>query len=354
MNTASARIVVTGATGNIGTGVVRRLAADPRVGSVVGIARRRPETSPDGVTWIGADITEEPGLDRLFAGADAVIHLACLFQPAHRPEVTWRTNVLGSDRVFAAVARAGVPALIHASSVVAYAPGPKDRRVDESWPTDGWPTAPYCREKAYTERLLDVFEYENPGVRVVRLRPGIVVAADSAPQQRRLFAGPFLPARRPPRPLRVLPGLAGLTFQALHSDDAADAFCRAALQQVRGPFNIAAEPPVDPRLLARLTGARLLPVPYRPLRAAVDAAWHLRLVPTSAAMLDAVLTFPLMDTGRARRELGWDPRHSAADATARFLSGLRGSGGGDTPPLRRRLPGGGRLREAARGPGESQ
>ncbi|WP_264086284.1 NAD-dependent epimerase/dehydratase family protein [Streptomyces marincola] len=340
-----------GATGTIGTGVVRRLAGDPRVGSVLGLSRRPPGPLPPGAAWAAADITATARLDRLFSGADAVIHLACLFQPAHRPEVTWRTNVLGTERVFAAVARAGVPALVHASSVVAYAPGPRERRVPESWPTHGWPTAPYPREKAYAERLLDAFEHRHPGPRVVRLRPGIVLGADTAPQQRRLFAGPFFPTRRPPRPLRIVPDLPRLRFQALHADDAADAFCRAALGDARGAFNIAAEPVIDARLLADLCGARCVPLPHRPVRAAVDAAWHLRLVPTSAPMLDAVLAFPLMDTARARRELGWRPRHSAADAAARFLHGLR-HGGGRTPPLRRRLPGGGRLREAATGAGE--
>jgi uncharacterized protein YbjT (DUF2867 family) len=53
------RIVVTGATGNGGTSVVRGLAADPLVGSAVGIARRRPEWTVDNVTWHTADLAEE-------------------------------------------------------------------------------------------------------------------------------------------------------------------------------------------------------------------------------------------------------------------------------------------------------
>ncbi|WP_049573090.1 NAD-dependent epimerase/dehydratase family protein [Streptomyces sp. SBT349] len=346
-------MVVTGATGNIGTEVVRRLAGHPGVGTVVAVARRHPARLPEGVRFVGADITTEPDLPGLFGGADAVIHLACLFQPSRRPEITWRTNVLGSDRVFEAVADAGVRTLVHASSVVAYAPGPKDRRVDESWPTDGWPTAPYPREKAYTERLLDVFERRHPEVRTVRIRPGIVVGAASAPQQRRLFAGPFFPSRRPPRPMRLVPSLPRLRLQAVHSEDAADAFCRAALDpRARGAFNIAAEPPVDAALLAEVNRARLVPLPYRPARAAVAAGWRARLLPTSAEMFDCVLAFPLMDTGRARRVLGWAPVRPADEAVAAFLEGLRRGGAPGLPALRRRLPGGGRLREAATGVGE--
>ena len=51
-----------------------------------------------------------------------------------------------------------VGAVVYASSVGAYSPSPKDRAVDEGWPTDGWPSAAYIREKAYLERVLDGVE----------------------------------------------------------------------------------------------------------------------------------------------------------------------------------------------------
>src|SRR5205085_11277486 len=103
------------------------------------------------------------------------------------------TNVDGSLRVFEAVADAGVPALVYASSVGAYSPGPKDRAVDESWPTDGVQSSFYARHKAEVERLLDRFERDHPGVRSVRLRPGLIFKREAASEQRRLFAGPFIP-----------------------------------------------------------------------------------------------------------------------------------------------------------------
>ncbi len=94
-------------------------------------------------------------LGRALAGADVVVHLAWLFQPTHRPDITWRANVDGSRRVFEAVAAADVPALVHASSVGAYSPRTSEQPVDESWPTHGVPTAAYSREKAYVERTLN-------------------------------------------------------------------------------------------------------------------------------------------------------------------------------------------------------
>ncbi|HEU5027728.1 MAG TPA: NAD-dependent epimerase/dehydratase family protein [Spirillospora sp.] len=348
------RVVVTGATGNIGTSTVEALTADPRVTSVLGLSRRGPGARAgrdDRTEWAEADVTDTD-LVPLLRGADAVIHLAWLFQPTHRPAVTWDSNVVGTTRVLDAVAAAGVPALVVASSVGAYSPGPKDRAVDESWPTHGWPGAAYSREKAYVERLLDVFEARNPGTRAVRIRPGFVFERQSAAQQRRLFAGPLVPGRlvRPGR-VPVVPDLPGLRFQALHSADAGQAFALAALGDARGAFNIAADPVIDPAVLAGLLGARTVRLPARGVRAALAAAWNLHLVPASPGLFDLALQVPIMDTARARDELGWTPRHTARDAMAEFLEGLRTGAGRDTPPLSPDAGGPARAREIATGVG---
>src|SRR4051812_25747028 len=100
------RIVVTGATGNLGTAALDALAREPRVGSLVGLARRAPAPGRGETEFVRADV-ERDDLARLFRGADVVVHLAWLFQPTHRPERTWRANVLGALRVFDAVAAAG-------------------------------------------------------------------------------------------------------------------------------------------------------------------------------------------------------------------------------------------------------
>jgi nucleoside-diphosphate-sugar epimerase len=345
------RIVVTGATGNVGTSVLSALAGDPAVEEIVGVARRLPGWSNPRTRWVQADIVTSP-LQDVFAGADVVIHLAWLFQPTHRPAVTWDANVIGSARVFDAAARAGVRALVYSSSVGAYSPGPKDRAVDESWPTHGWPGAAYSREKAYVERLLDTFEAADPECRVVRIRPGFIFERQSASEQRRLFAGPLLPGRLArPGLIPVVPDLPGLRLQVLHSADAGQAFRLAASGDARGPFNIAAEPVLDAAELAGLLGARTVRLPARGVRAALAAAWGLHLVPASPGLFDLALQIPLMDTARARTELGWTPRHTAREAITEFLEGLRTGAGRDTPPLSPKAGGTMRAREFSTGAG---
>jgi UDP-glucose 4-epimerase len=346
------RIVVTGATGNVGTSVVSALGRDDRVREIVGIARRLPGWTPPRVRWVAADV-ERDDLRPLLAGADAVIHLAWLIQPSRDEAELERVNVRGSRRVFEAAAEAGVPRLVHASSIGVYSPGPKDRRVDETWPRDGIPTSFYARHKAAAERALDVVEAANPGLRAVRLRPALIFKGDAGPEVRRLFGGPFVPAAAlRPGVLPLLPLPDRLVLQGVHGDDVGEAYRLAALSDgAIGAYNIAAEPVLDPPTLAQVLRARRVRVPARALRVLADVAWRARLSPTPPGWLDMGLAVPVMDTGRAREQLGWTPRVSATDALLELLEGMRGPAGLDTPPLAPRAGGPLRIRELLTGVG---
>jgi UDP-glucose 4-epimerase len=327
------KVVVTGATGNVGTSTVAALSASQEIDEIVGLARREPTRKQAKTSWLEADILTA-NLAAIFAGADAVIHLAWAIQPSRDAVTLERINVEGSRRVFEAVAAAGVPKLVHASSVGAYSRGPKDREVDESWPTEGTPTSFYSRHKVAVERELDRFEADNPETRVVRLRPALIFKDEAATEIRRLFIGPFLPnfmLRR--RLLLALPRVERLRFQAVHSDDVGQAYLRAVLADVEGAFNIAAEPPLSTGELAERIGVRSFPVPARVVRRLADLSWRMRLQPTPPGWLDMALNVPLMSSDRAREQLGWEPRHSSVDALEELLTGMRGGHGAQTPPL---------------------
>ena len=345
------RVVVVGATGNVGTSVLQALEVDSGVDTVIGAARRLPQLDFAKTDWVQADISKDD-LVPLFRGADAVIHLAWLIQPSRDLATLRATNVSGSERLLRAVAASGAPALVYASSVGAYSAGPKDRRVDESWPTDGIPSSFYSRHKAEVERMLDRFEAESPQVRVVRLRPGLIFKREAASGIRRLFAGPLLPGFMLSRELiPLVPRVDRLRFQAVHSLDVGHAYRLALTRPVRGAFNIAAEPVLDPDQLGRLLGARPVPVAPAVLRAAVAGSWRLRLQPTPPGWLDLALGVPIMETSRAHDELGWTPRFGADDAFLDLLDGLRNGAGFRTPPLERDAGGPLRVREFQTGVG---
>jgi len=345
------RVVVVGATGNIGTSLLRSLADEEKVESILGLARRLPDLAMPKVEWRAADVTSDDLAPHL-EGADAVVSLHWLIQPSRDLNKQWMVNVEGNSRLMRAIKEAGVPALVYSSSVGVYSPGPKDRAVDESWPRAGTPTSYYARHKAEVERRLDRFEAENPDVRVVRIRPALVFKKEAAQGIRRLFGGPLVPtvlAR--PSLINLIPEMEDLRGQVVHSYDVGEAFHQALVREVRGAFNVAADPVLDAHEAGRILNARPLPVPARAARAGVELSWRLRLQPVTPGWLDMALNVPIMDTARARTELGWTPERSAEDALLDLLEGLHTGADFPTPPLARETGGPFRIRELFTGVG---
>jgi UDP-glucose 4-epimerase len=327
------RVVVVGASGNIGTSVLAALGGDAEVSSILAVARHPAASADPRIEWRARDVTKDD-LRGDLEGADAVICLHWKIQPSRDLETLRATNVDGNQRVFEAAAAAGVPALLYSSSVGAYSPGPKDRAVDESWPAHGIQSSFYSRHKAEVERILDAFELAHEDMRVVRFRPALVFKREAASEIRRLFVGPFLPSPLVrPGLIPVVPKTDRLRFQAVHSLDVGEAFRLAAHAQVRGAFNLAADPVLDGDELGRLLGAKPARVHPGLLRAVTDLTWHLRLQPTPPGWVDMALGVPIMSAERARTELGWTPRHSARDALLELLEGIRDGAGADTPRL---------------------
>ena len=166
---------------------------------------------------------------------------------------------------------------------------------------------------------------------------------------------PFLPGFvLHPRLVPFVPRIPGLRFQAVHSLDVGDAYRRAVVGDASGAFNLAADPVIGPRELAGILEARTLPVPARLTRALTDLTWRLHLQPTPPGWLDLALGVPLMDSGRAHRELGWRPARTSTEALAELLEGLRRGAGGPTPPLEPDAGGPARLGEVRTGVGEKR
>ncbi|CAA9240113.1 MAG: NAD-dependent epimerase/dehydratase [uncultured Arthrobacter sp.] len=343
------RIAVIGATGNVGTAVLRRLhraaadraaAGDAGPLSIVGIARRRPDESAppySGVEWHTLDVGTDEGRRRLpgaLAGVDAVIHLAWAIQPNRDEPAMHRTNVLGTENALRAAGEAGVRQFVCASSVGAYSPSDKSVRRDESWPTGGITTSHYSRHKAEQERLLDRFELDYPEIPVARLRPGLIFQTGAGSEVGRYFLGPLIPKvflGRVAPPLVPIPDR--MVFQAVHADDVADAYWRVVDRRASGAFNIAAEPELTPARVGGLLGARrVLNVPVALLRAAVGASWSLGVQRTDPGWVDMAAQSPVMSTDRAAAVLGWRPEHTSIEAMAAILAGMRGGGGHSGSP----------------------
>lgn len=336
------RIVITGASGNVGTALLRRLLRERGRHRPVGVCRRAPAIGEpyDGADWTALDVGDPdagPALRDAVRGADAVVHLAWGFQPSRDVAHLARTGVRGTRAVLDAVHAEGVPHLVHMSSVGAYSPG-ADRgvAVDERWPTHGIASHPYSRHKVAAERLLDDHEQRHPdGPAIARMRPGLIVARHAGSGLLRYGLPPYVPAGLL-RHVPVLPLDRDLEVPLVHSDDVADAVARVLERRATGAFNLAADPPVTRGVIAGVLGARAVHVPRGVLRAAVALSWRARLQPLDPGWVDLAFAVPLLDTTRARRELGWAPTVDARTALAQVVDGMADGAATASPVLRPR------------------
>lgn len=331
------RVAITGATGNVGTALLRRLASEDV--DVVGIARRRPPvTAPyDRARWHEIDIADsgaEEELAPLLRGVDAVVHLAIGFQPMRDRDYLRRTAVDGTVAVAKAAAQAGVPRLVHMSSSGVYSSGAYGVKVDEFWPRDGVARSTYSVDKAAAEFELDRLEQESD-IAVVRLRPGMVGQYDFGSAMLRYFLPDLVPSWIVDH-VPVLPMDRSIVLPAVATADVADAVVSALSTTARGAFNLAAPTPVRYKDFEETLGARSVPVPWSIMRTAADLSFTARLQSVHPGWVDLAYGTPLVDTGRAERELGWTPTLDGPEVLAETMRGLRQQGSGDSAPMRKR------------------
>jgi nucleoside-diphosphate-sugar epimerase len=335
-------VAITGATGNVGTALLRALAG-AGAAEVRGLARRPPpDTAPyAGVRWFAADLGEpdsEAVLTEFLTGADVVVHLAWALQPGREPELLRRVNVDGTQRVLDAAAATGVAHVLHMSSLAVYSAGPRDRRIPEDWPTEGVPSSQYSRDKVAAEHRVRDFVLAHPEATVSVTRPTLVLQPGAASEIGRYFLGEVLLAAA-----RLLPGAVArrlpltlpgdLSVAFVHADDVADAIMRILDRRAPGPFNLAAEPALSADDLAKALGTFRVPTPAFVLRAALQVAYRAHLVPTEPGWLDLALGVPLLDSARARTVLDWAPVHRGDDVLREFVAALGRGEGSDSPLL---------------------
>lgn len=346
------RIVVTGATGNVGSALLRLWQGSGH--DVVGLARRPPEPGSslagDGhLTWVRLDLADPDQALRVrdvFEGADAVVHLAWALQPMHNRGYQRRVNLGGSALCLAEAVTVGVPQVVVASSIAAYSPRRHDGFVGESYPTGGIPSCGYSQEKRVLEGLIRDLprrrhgggsdgQGDSPATRIATIRPALIGQRRAGSQMVRMGLPLLTPARMLTRfPFFLLDRHLGL--QAVHADDVAQAVDRIVTRQAEGPFNLVADGLLGPAQVAQAFGARPLPLPWQATRAAASIPWALRLGPLDPNWITMAHTVPWVSARRAHEELGWAPHHTAMDVLTELAQGMSHRESEATAPLRRR------------------
>jgi nucleoside-diphosphate-sugar epimerase len=325
-------VAVTGPTGTFGFGLIPLLEADPRVGKVVGIARRPFDPAAHGwakLRYRQGDVRDPSALREAFDGCDVVVHLAFLVSGASSSETMRAINVEGTINAFRAAADAGVTRFVYASSLAAYG-----FHADNPVPlTEDWPVRPdlrfaYAEEKAEIEQLLEDEAAARPGTQLFVLRPPIVLGPHAVgakvvlPRLVEVAAGVAWRAfERLPLPLPV--PIPATPVQFVHEADVADAILRCAVGDgPPGAYNIAADDTITAVDVARELGLTAIALPSSPVRVGARILAALprpEFVPPAAGWVAALAQPAIADCSRAKEHLGWRPQHSSLDALRETL-----------------------------------
>jgi nucleoside-diphosphate-sugar epimerase len=322
---ADLTVAVTGPTGTFGEGLVPLLQADDRIGRVVGIARRPFDPADRGWTkmeYRRGDVRDADALREAFAGADVVVHLAFLITGNASRQTTRAINVDGTLNAFRAAAAAGARRFVYASSVAAYgfhADNPVG--MTEEWPVRPAAKLFYAQEKAELEQLLQAEAQSHPEIDLYLLRPPVVLGPHSV-GAKDVLPGPLAPlgrrlaeqgTRRLPVPVPAL--VPALPLQFIHEDDVGQALLQCVVAAgPPGAYNIAGDGVLTAADVAREYGALPLPLPAGPAQLAARAVSRLPFLPPVAEWVEAASHPAIMDTTKAKRELGWQPRYTGLEA----------------------------------------
>lgn len=325
-------VAVTGPTGEIGRSAVTALEREPGVEAIIGMARRPFSPSSRGwqkTTYQQGDILDREAVDAVVAQADVVIHLAFIIMGSR--DESARVNLQGTRNVFEATVAAGRPRrLVYTSSVAAYGyhsdnPVP----LTEDVPARGSAEHYYSAQKAASEAMLAEITKDSP-LEVFVLRPCIVAGpgatalADAMPWNQ--LPGPLRAIVKAVQAIPVLKPVVpdpGYPLQLVHHDDVASAIALAATAPAPpGAYNIAGDGVVTVADVAKALGGRPVRVPAVAATAASAAISKAPLVPSMLEWLHTARTSMVMDTTKAKTQLGWRPVHTSAQALAALASAV--------------------------------
>ncbi len=275
-------VAVTGPTGEIGIPAVTALEREPAVQHIVGMARRRFDASTLGwtkTTYRQGDILDRAAADALVADADVVVHLAFIIMGSRSESA--RINLQGTSNVFeATVAARRTRRLVYTSSVTAYGyhtdnPVP----LTEDVPPRGAPEHYYSEQKVECEAALaEITAGSSLQVYLLRL---------------------------------------------VHHDDVATAIALAVTAPAPpGAYNIAGDETVTVSDVAKALGGQPVRVPAAAAGAASAATSRLPFVPSTLEWLHAARASVVMDTTKAKTQLGWRPTYSSAQTLAELAAAL--------------------------------
>ena len=312
-NSGMKKIVITGIGGRLGRLVARRLH---RLGThqVVGIDRRKIRDLPKDIQHLQVDLRSRRARDVFRDGqVDAFIHLGLMHNPRKSSRELHSWNVMGTSQFLEHCADFNVRKVVFLSSADVYGPRPDNPQfLTEDAPLMASLHFPEIRVLVEADMQATSFFWKASGrnVETVILRPVNILG------QVRNAASNYLRLKRIP----VLLGFDPMV-QVMHEQDVADAIVAALSPGVRGVLNLSGQGEYPLSVVVRETGKPTVTLPASAAHSAMGLLWRFHLTSFPVPELAHLMYTAMVDTDRARRVMGFRPRHSLRETVKAVVSG---------------------------------
>ncbi|MFD3744149.1 NAD-dependent epimerase/dehydratase family protein [Nocardia sp. NPDC058633] len=304
------KVAVTGAAGYLGTNLIPLLVE--RGHEVVAIDRVAPATADPAVTWVDGDVLGPVSMRAALAGTEVVYHLVALITLADRNDLAWQVNTEGVRVTAEAALESGVRRFVHTSSIHAFDQYRSGGHIDENSSRSDDPGLPvYDRSKWSGELALrPVIER---GLDAVIVNPTGVFGPVDHPERLSRLNSTVVQAMRGRIPVMI-----GGGFDLVDVRDVAHGLILAGEKGRTGENYLLGGEMTTMMDFCRMAAAR---TGAKGPRFAIPAKALGALLPViepigkrfgsdilSKAALGAVISAPVVDHGKAERELGYRPR----------------------------------------------
>lgn len=305
------KIAITGGSGYLAGCLIPFLIDDKSIDEVRIVDITKPSIEHKKIKFVEQSILDYEGLVKSFKGVDCVVHMAFNINGLHNKKLLEELNVTGSLNVMNAIKDAKVKQLVFTSSIAAYG-AHKDNPVPlkEDHPLRGKGTFFYADQKHRLEEKLDIYEKENPGITVSRIRLCTSTGPKASNETVTLYKAPVFVAFPFNQP----------KVQLVHEEDAGRAFYLAVVKKAKGAFNIGADWDYTAKEHAKIAGTKIiiyLPVWVGKLFA--NLMWTLRLIKFDPSWIKASLHPVVVDPSKAKEVLGWEPEYDSKQIVKSIL-----------------------------------
>jgi UDP-glucose 4-epimerase len=316
MKNEKLNILITGASGFIGSGLVKKIADLNRPDiRVVGIDVREPSVSfeRESFTFHLLDI-RHPKLKEIIHQNDIthVVHLASIVTPGKNSnrDHEYSVDVEGTSNLLHAIKDSPVTQLIITSSGAAYGyHSDNDLWLDEQAPLRGNFEFAYSYHKRIVEELLLKFRTDSPHIRQLILRPGTILGRFANNQITDLFKKPFI--------LGIKDSSSPFVF--IWDEDLIEIILKGLLGDAEGIYNVAGDGALSLAEIADILNKRYLPLPSEGLKYALSILKKLKLTQYGPEQVKFLQYRPVLKNEKLKNIFGYKPRFTSKECFLEYL-----------------------------------